>query len=244
MSLGAHDYLEDCTICKTAINILKNQNIDIFIFSYKYKDDITGKIRETKAYSQEVLQKNGSSELFVSLIKDGIFPASPCYRVIKKDFLQKHNIKFKEGFYSEDIEWSINIFAHEPTTFVVNNNSYIYRKAVKSSVTASYSEKKCSDFIKMIMDSVEIAKLVSNTNLQYALFSAIAYEYSILLGYIYNINQPNLHKQAQTISWLLQYTLFPKINYIKYCFNILGYKLTSFLLSKYIKFLSRSSFNA
>lgn len=240
MFLDADDYLDDHSICASVLNIIIENNLDIVIFSYKYKNEESGKITKTKKYSNTTISQNGSAYLSWYLIKDGIFPASSCYRIIKKDFLVTNKIFFKEGFYSEDIEWCTNILSLKPKAHVINQDAYVYRKAHSTSVTSIYNEKKCNDFISIIISCCNIIEKITDKKLQYTLYSAIAYEYCILMGYTYLIKNKELSKQTHNLKWLLNYTLFPNVKYIYISLKLFGFSITSLLLSKYITLYANS----
>lgn len=244
MFLDSDDYISNKNICCECINIMESQSLDILIFSFKYYNQISNKYTIPYNYSQFATTTSNKTDLFIELISHGIFPASPCFRIIRRNYLIENNITFREGYIAEDIDWFIKTIINTSKIKVINDHSYIYRKAVYASVTNQTTLLKCNDLFTAIKESISLINNCDNLQLKKSLYSAIAYEYCILISNIYSINKLDiLQDELKTFDYLLKYKLFPKIKYINLLYNILGLRSTAKLLNIYRKKLAKSHKN-
>lgn len=242
MFLDADDYISSNNICHECINILESHNLDIILFSFKYFNQKTQKYTIPWVYPQMAETILNGHELILSLISHGIFLASPCFRIMRKNFLIENDITFREGYIAEDIDWFIKTIINTTKIKIINDNSYIYRKAISSSVTNQTTILKCQNLLTSINESILMINKCNNQQLKNGLYSAIAYEYCILMSNIYAINKFDaFYEDLKSLKYLMNYTLFPGIKYIKYITSIIGVRYTAKLLYLYNKYFSRSN---
>lgn len=242
MFLDADDYLSDCYVCKKVIGIIESKRAQMGMFLYKYLNNTSGKYTKVISYPEELLETEDNRNLICGLISNGVFPASPCFKIIERDFLLNRNLFFIEGTTAEDIEWFSRLLIEIECFCVINNDSYIYRKNIQNSVTGSLTIDKCNNQLNMISISAECVKIVRERWKKEALFSALAYQYCILLSnsYLYK-NNMQLTIKIKSLEWLLAYDLFPNVKYVKYLYRLMGYRMTAFLLHNYSTYYSKSS---
>lgn len=242
MFIDADDYLIDNEICYKCIDILNKTQYDMVLFSYQYLDNDSSVITKGYDYSN-IKQSSNKIHLIEQLITSGIFPTSPCYRIINRAFLINNNIFFKEETIGEDILWFIKILKHITNFTLFNNACYIYRKNISTSVTGNSNIKKCFNHLQIIIDSCnEILSLTTNSRLKETLLSAISYQLCILIANAHPfINQnAELKRQIKELTWLLNYHKFPKIKYISYIYKLLGYNILSSILHFYLRHHAKS----
>ena len=234
MFLDADDFINDSTICRRIIGTMESKNVDMGMFSYTYFYNNTGEYASVKPYSQKTLLTTEAEVLVEELVRGGTFYASPCFKIIKRDFLIKNQLFFIEGTTAEDIEWFVNLLCHLKSFCVANDFSYVYRKNTISSVTGSFSKIKCENHFRMIKAAVQDLQGCKDKERKSALFSALAYQYCILMSNSYNYrNDNNLIKDVKSLSWLLSYHIYPRVRAIHAIYRVMGYYMTSFLLNKY-----------
>ncbi len=241
MFLDADDFLNNTSVCSKVISVMESHKSQMGLFSYTYYNNSSGKYTHIKAYPDELTEMVDCNELIYKLVFSGFFPASPCFRIIERDFLITNELYFKEGTTAEDIEWFTRLLVRIESFCVINDDSYIYRKSLQSSVTGSSSLLKCTNHSNMISLSAECVNQVKDKRKQTALLSALAYQYCILLSNCYQfVRDKNLVNKIKSLSWLLKYNLFPSVKYVRYIYNIFGFRVTSFLMCKYSTYFSKS----
>lgn len=242
MFLDADDFLIDNTICKECIERIKKEKLEMVLFSYQYLNDVTGKFVDVQTYDKFLEDITDGHLLLKQMIQSGIFPASPCFKVIKRELLVSNRLFFRIGTIAEDLEWFVRLVIATNRFGIINKPAYIYRKNVPDSVTFTMNEEKCRQFLNMILSSIDIIKERGDVEMQNALYSSMAYEYCILIGNVHNVEGGNvLEKDLKGLSWLLDYDLFPRIKYAKWLYRILGYRITSSLFGLYIRWFAKSN---
>ena len=241
MFLDADDFLIDDMICKTCIDIINQEKLDMVLFSYQYLNNKTGKYGDIQLYSKHLEGITDGNQLFYEMIHSGAFPASPCFKVIRRDILLSNQLFFKGKMIAEDVEWFIRLIININRFGLLNQPAYIYRKFVPNSITFSMSVEKCRHFLDMIIESICSIQNVKNHRMQEALYGSMAYEYSILIGNAHNVSvKEETEADIKKLSWLLKYDLFPRIKYAKWMYKLCGYKMTSSLFGLYIRLFSKS----
>lgn len=242
MFMDSDDFLSDSGICQETIMAMENHNVEMGMFSYTYYDNDKKVFIDVKPYSKSILKETDSGIITRELVKSGTFFASPCFKIISRDFLIRNSIFFLEGTTAEDIEWYVNILRHIKRCCVVNNYSYIYRTNVSSSVTRSFSKEKCKNHVHVIEVSSKELLCDIDSNKKNSLLSALAYQYCILLSNCFEYKKDRqLVNEIKALSWLLNYQEYPHVRYIRWIYKTLGFNFTSYTLYQYKKHLAKSN---
>lgn len=241
MFLDSDDYIDDDNICNQAIEIIEDKKSDMCMFLYTYNNVTNDSLLHLKKYPQFLLEETDCERIIYHLVNEGIAPVSPCCKIIKRSHLVNHNLFFMEGTVAEDIEWFVRLFINTNKICLLNNDSYIYRKNLSSSVTGSTSKIKCINHYSMISMSIERIDKCKDRKKNFALLSLLAYQYCIWMSQIWKyIKTKEFVTMAQSLCWLLNYDLFPRVKYVRWIYRILDI-YTSCLLCLFYKLLSKSN---
>ena len=241
MFLDADDFIIDKMICQNCIEKINREQLDMVLFSYQYLNNRAGKFGDAQSYNKSLEVITDGNQLFYEMIRSGVFPASPCFKVIRREFLLSNQLFFKGKMIAEDVEWFVRLIICIKRFGLLNNPAYIYRKFVPDSVTFSMSIEKCRHFLDMIIESLNSIQNVNNHRMKEALYGSMAYEYSILIGNAHNVCVGrDMETDIKKLSWLLKYDLFPRIKYAKWMYKLCGYKITSSMFGFYIRIFSKS----
>lgn len=242
MFLDADDYLQDVDICQKCISLIENENLDFVMFSYQYYNDITKQFTGGPILSSNMCGMGDSDKLTEAIVKNGFFPASPCFKIIKKSFIEENKLTFIVGTTSEDIEWFTRVLLSSKRYGIIKSNAYVYRKGVLSSVTGTSSLLKCMNFINMIQTSCDQVAKCNDDNLKYSLYSALCYEYFILLANCSKyMEDSKLYEKLYKLRFLTKYNRFPGTRLLAMSMSILGIRKLSGLLSFYSRHFSQSN---
>lgn len=242
MFIDADDWLENDMICRKCIDKSETDNLDMCIFNYRYFNNESQHYSDASPIRESLLELTDAANVIREMVTSGLFPASPCFRVLRKDFIFDNNLFFIENTTAEDIEWFTHVLASVKRFGFVNDAAYIYRKNVVTSVTGSRSNQKCKNLMLRIKDASKWVFSLNNVSQRESLFSALAYEYSILLGNIAHIaNNKELIMEAKTLKYLLNFKLFPKVKYLSIACKVFGIRFIVGILGIYIRNFAKSN---
>jgi glycosyltransferase involved in cell wall biosynthesis len=241
--IDSDDYWIDQNVLQNLVSLFQNQDdscdfINFNRIKYYQNKNI---FRKWARYSDEAIKENTKKDKIIALIRQGQFPMSACLKIIKKNFLIDNNIRFINGLTSEDIPWFFAALKCSKNFLLTNEFYYINRKQVSTSISSTFSEKRYSD-ISLIVENtiIEIEReYFENNELKNALFSFVAYYYSMLMGMACFFNSGKRKIELQKLKekkWLLQCNLHPKVRFISRILRITGFHITAYLLYFWLRF--------
>lgn len=243
--VDADDFLKSQNSMSCLVNCLKDRNFpDVLGFNIEYYFPSTNKFIQWPSYSEHVTSINDKNILIEELVKTGSFPVSPCGKLIKREAYINSGICFKVGTIGEDIPWTIELFDKLSSIVFTNEYHYCYRQEVETSVTADFSEKKYYDMLNIttvLPDLVHSTKFKQTT--KNALLSFVAYELSIMIAGIDKLSKNNrlsVQNQLKKMTYLFKYTANPKVKKVNTLYSFLGFKLTAWALSVYLRYGAKS----
>ncbi len=176
-----------------------------------------------------VFQQKGKA--LKALIKgNGLHVGIPRY-IVKRDLIQRINLRFTEGRTAEDLLWSLRILIEAESLDIYTTPYYVYRKRVDS-ISNIATMKQLDDLHYAISSCLEFAETVNNENYYKYLMGFIAYQ---LCSYIFLVakseNNVALHyKYIKELIRVLSYGKHPRVLLINICQKMLGLNFTMKLL--------------
>lgn len=118
-----------------------SDNLDIVLFNYylDYGDDNI--VKNKKIFQED--RMISSKEYMLST-------PSPVNKIFKREFLEKINFKFPEGFIYEDLAAIPVIGIHNPKTFYINNYYYYYYQSPTSTMRNTEYKSKYENLFTAI----------------------------------------------------------------------------------------------
>lgn len=130
---------------------------------------------------------SGKEAIIQSKYKD-IQPMVWLY-LYKKEFLEKYNIKFSEGLYHEDCEFTLKVFYYAEKVLFIEDVIY-YQFISDNSTMRSKNFKKSKDAIQIAKNIEEfIINEVKEKNIKRILKKYVSYLYSYSLNYAIQIDE-------------------------------------------------------
>lgn len=202
----------------------------------------SGKFYDLPTYPETLAEGIDKNQIIVGLVRMGIFPMSACTKLLNRKFLVEHNISFIKGIFSEDTPWFLSIlkYANAPIYYT---NLYMYgnRGEVATSLTSVFSVKKFRDVLDIVENGIiDLDDNGLNFFSQDAIFaikSFYAYRLCIMMGQNYRYaDQISCEDQRrlENLLPLLEYRNNPKVRKVSLMRKLLGTKITSFVLAKYM----------
>jgi len=192
---------------------------DFIIFNYtRYfqKDD---KFINRPDFPEKLASEHPKLAKVEWLMQNQFIPAPPWGKLIKTEFLKRHNINFINKRSSEDIPWFINLLESAENFSVSNLRFHVYRKQVQGALTSSFSPSKFENLLDIVKtESIRLRKDSNKDPLKILILSFIAYEYVILLSTSANFKGRVYFEKYQELTklkWLLDYDTVKAVRKVK-----------------------------
>lgn len=195
--------------------------------------------KESKVY--------GRTELYDMLIKSGNMHEQAGTHFVNTNFIKNNYLFFKEGLLGEDTEWMFRVMRMVSKIAVSDIVLQTYTEKRPGSITNTNSVKSLRDLIFIIQESLEYYKHNSYLDVCKYELAQCSYLWSIALGY-YSLLSHNEAKEFKKIlkqqCKQLPLTTHPKSKMVGRVYTILGFYLTSKILSLYMNLHSKNLVNA
>lgn len=231
------DFWNDNNALKEINHILSNRDVDTLIFPMRryYEDTNTYTNIVSRTVDQKIIGSNDYTVVESYLIKNNIFRASACNKIVKHSLIDRHNLRFLNGYLSEDLDWCGYLLLYSNSFFYYDNPIYSYRQQRAGSITAnSKSEKLLRDKLFMCEKGFNEAKELKDSK-QYLVASYYAYEYAVLIGISSGCSK-SLKNDIKNLQEILNYDLCKKVKLVKRVTSILGFDLTRNILCAFVKY--------
>ena len=137
--IDSDDMLEPDALEKLHL-LAENNNADMVLFLPQILSECENGncfSRHYQDYPQTLTQRSYTgSYLFARMLEENRFVPSVCFKLIKSDLIQKHNISFIEGYIHEDNYFSIKTMLFAENVIAINDRFYIRRIRENSIMTA------------------------------------------------------------------------------------------------------------
>jgi len=221
--VDSDDYFESSDAVSLIVKKAQTENSEIVCFNYKrfYEEK---KVLSAKLCS--LAKSNGSAE---ALVNSGVYTASPCLKLLRRELLQGAGLRFEEGVRSEDVEFSAKLLLLTDRISFCDKAVYVYRSH-EGSATRTIGQKHIGD-ICSILTRMSQAKTDSAAYWNYT-----AFQYCTLLINLHFAKIPSEWKrQIFQLKWLLRYDGDPRVRLIRLVSSVLGVACTSRLLFWYFR---------
>lgn len=235
--IDSDDYWDDNTALENIQKNLAESNADLLVFPAKrfYED----KNRFTNILNLEVERnriKNADADLAVCyMLENNIYRAAAWNKVVKKSIVDINNMRFKEGYLSEDMDWCGDLLIYCSKFDFYENPFYVYRQQRNGSITSGKTEKLVSDKIYMCKKGYKQGINLADINKSRLLLSYYAYEYAVTLGVSLGVKDKDILREMRNLKILLDYDICDKVKAVNRMKRIAGYELTRIVLCLFVK---------
>lgn len=234
--LDSDDFWDDCRALEEIENRLKEAHADVLLFPAKRYYETDGSY--TNILNVDVERSKVSNveteSAVMYLIENNIYRAAAWNKVIHRELIEEHGMRFKEGCLSEDMDWCGDLLLYAKRFDYYENPFYCYRQHRKGSITTENTEKLIADKLYMCDKGLVQAKGLEK-NKERLLASYYAYEYAVALGVSSGIRNKELLKQMKSLQELLRYDISNKVKNVNILKKLLGYELTRIALCLFVK---------
>ena len=166
------------------------------------------------------------------------FPASPCGKMVRREFLKSNQIQFAFNRISEDYDWTYQLLQHSKSFDFFDGGLYTYRQIPQS--RSSMGKSKSVEDQLVILTSWEKREVTKEFR-QY-LNSFLAYEYAMILPFYGALPRKEKELYRHEIcrcAYLLRYGKSRKTKLIRLVSKVFGVNLTAQLLYIYISWRNK-----
>ena len=149
--LDADDFWDDSEAVSHLVGRIQKTNADVLNFSYKkFYEDTSEKIPYFHELPSMPETLSGRKAQIDYLTENGLYIASACNKLVRRDILKNPAMSFEKGIFSEDIVWCLKLLLEAKTMDFVCENFYCYRQR-KGSISHTIDDKKCQDLCDNIL---------------------------------------------------------------------------------------------
>lgn len=166
-------------------------------------------------------------------VKNGTLSISACDKIVSRKMVVENNLYFEEGLFSEDINWSLELYLVAKSFKAYNDEIYVYRQQRIGSITNSTNNKKISSLIYILKKWT--TRKYESDDIKKVYMNYLAYLFCILITISNKNNTTNEQKKyiKEKVSILRN-----DCNYkTKYCYKVIkifGFKIGTFILKVYL----------
>ena len=215
---------------------IRNKDLDALFFQRsRFVDGTKDLLSLPSPYN---LSSNDGDSILYELAQKDKLEASAAMKVIKRTYLVENNLYFKNGIYSEDVEWFFRFAKNLQSIAVTNVVAYCYRLR-EGSITHTITEKNINDLFYSIEAHSEWVLQVANRKKRAALLNYLAYQYFIVLSlvhrFLYGKAKKSMFKLMKKYKYLSKYAVSRKTKMASFAVNCFGLKVGAFLMTTYYK---------
>lgn len=216
-----------------------NPSVDFINFNCSYYYTDNDSFSPWPLYDKRLSSPKEKNDAVKLLTSTSSMVMSAWMKMIKRQFVVDNNLTFVKGQLSEDIPWFINLLDSCKACMFVNLNIYAYRQGVTGSITHNIGLRNINSLINIVeTELTKIDKRSFDKDSKDCIMSFLAYEYSIILGYLQFLDKQMAKEKYEYLKqyqYLLQYTQDPKVKKVNFVYKLLGLKLTTYLLQAKIR---------
>ena len=237
--VDSDDYWDDNLALEHIHKNLEETNADLLVFPAKrfYEDHKKFTYILNMDVDRSRVIDIDSNNAIKYLLEHNIFRAAAWNKVVRKEIIDAHNMRFKEGYLSEDMDWCGDLLLYCKRFDFYENPLYVYRQQRSGSITSGKNEKLVSDKLFMCQKGYQqaIALQVQDRKKAELVAGYYAYEYSVLLGVSGGIKDRKLLASIREIESLLEYDVCNKVKKVNRLKKIAGFSLTRMALCFFVK---------
>lgn len=208
--IDSDDYLvNENVLCLLAEKTKTNPDIVHYKFKEWFEKD--GHIAECKFDYNVQTEGRSLGEIYCDLIDKDAYYNSAWSKIIRRNLLIEHNIRFERGIVGEDNEWYYHVVMAAQSLVLVDEPLYIYRRR-QGSTTTTLTRKNLIDQLYVLDKWELILKKQATDERVRVVLGSLAKQYcSALIIYAKVNNVMDLLPQVKSKKHLLQYSKNPRV---------------------------------
>lgn len=126
-----------------------NAQMVLFEIAHVYEENM--EIKKLSSNRESKTEVCTGLELFGHLAKIGNFKVAACKKLYRRDFLEKHKLRFPEGLLHEDVLFAFQCYMCVESAIDIAEDYYIYRHR-EGSITNTRNDKRTDSYFYSIIE--------------------------------------------------------------------------------------------
>lgn len=221
---------------------LTNSGADVLLHDNFVLWQDTNELIEPKSTCKrkDIVDKT-ASEALAGIVGANVFSLYCVWsKVIKASLIKEHEIRFPNGMRNEDTYFCGELFLHAKSYDWYEKPFYIYKKGRAGAQTyGGIKYHLLSDMKEICLDfASKVENTIADEALKKALLSFIAFPFCVWMGQSKMLKDSRIKADTKIMKqykYLLKNDLHPSVKLVRRVCSLVGFGLTSRLLSIYIK---------
>lgn len=247
MFLDSDDWWNALVDMKSILNVVrKNVDTEMFLLTSLDYIENDGYYKRTEHENLKNVRTDSVETYCEDLLSNGNFEVHAATKILRRDFIKNNNLLFKSGIISEDNEWILRLLRCLYRVKIIDEPLYIYRAGRAGSITNSIKKKNVSDVLSIVKNTIFYYSNNSSSRLKELELCYCAYLWFSALGLSYQLTKEErkeLLSLFRETSCVCAYSKSSKTRLAYGVYRILGLKVTSIILGKYISIASKRKIN-
>ena len=243
--LDSDDYWSTSSALSEIAQAVEKSRPDVIRIEKQKLLATTGETIENGPVDFSMFENLSPADTLMKLMQEDTLKEGSTLLVQSRKFFTDNALFFKKGIKSEDIEWSVRLYANEPTWEFVPDRIYVYRIGREGSISTKVGYKHLTDCCDSLESSVDVIRRCSDTARQ-ALTAFIMYNLAITCAHVRNSDISKDEKKvldrrlkALCDEHLPGHVIGRKLKMSYSVYKVGGYKLMSFVLGMFLKLRGR-----
>jgi len=146
--LDSDDWIMERAL-KSLLETYESNNTEVVFFNAYSVDEETGKVTTAHYSHKKVYQNNSGYRLMEELINNKDFHVAPWLFFMKRDLLDRTNLKFEEGIIYEDMIFTYKLFCKAQQVMYLPEYLYYRRYHADSVMTSKVKVKNFESAVKV-----------------------------------------------------------------------------------------------
>lgn len=155
--VDSDDYIEPESLTNFMHSLELYKNPDVLITRIKKIRLDTVKLMDSNL-PMHIISNNSKQDIITWMFTESnsLWPA--VRYVVKREFIEEEKLKFKKGFYHEDIDWTTKLFLYARTFSATDFYWYNHRMHREGSITTVPKAKRTLDIIELVSNILRDSK--------------------------------------------------------------------------------------
>lgn len=239
--LDSDDFWEGPDSLATCVTALKESpETDVLFFDALRYYESTGR-REfgDVAWDRDRVRGASREQVLRYMVEANDVRPSACTKVIRRQFLVEHGLGFKQGIFSEDVEWFLRLITHPATYDYLPLPFYLYRKNREGSITNTIGRPNVEDVLDTVVGASR-RMLASDlpAHFQRDFLSYCAYQFTIALAFYGGLapaDRRDVRPRVREARFLLAYDGYNKSKAVATLARVIGLDATALALNAFLR---------
>lgn len=230
--LDSDDFWDDTEAVAKLMRRVEQTSPDVLQYSYKKYTEGTGEKVPYFSIPVAMPLLKTKDEQIAFLVRNGYYIASACNKLVKRSLLTEE-LQFREGVYSEDIEWCAKLMLAAKSMDFIPEAFYCYRMR-KGSISNTVSDKKCTDLCDNVIACFRLLEEAPD-EIQASLSTYLAFQYATFFAVQALAGKKqtdNLRRMKPYRSILSHHGGNRKVRVLSMACRVIGYDTTCWLMRR------------